>query len=77
MKLQGLGSLLQYAPVLGNLIGAATVGKAERVNPTYITPEQLNDYLQYNPIDPNTYTNPILNQASNARRSFADASGGS
>lgn len=77
MKLQGLGSLLQYAPVLGNLIGAATVGKAEKVNPTYITPEQLNDYLQYNPIDPNTYTNPILNQASNARRSFADASGGS
>lgn len=77
MKLQGLGSLLQYAPVLGNLIGAATVGRAERVNPTYITPEQLNDYLQYNPIDPNTYTNPILNQASNARRSFADASGGS
>lgn len=77
MKLQGLGSLLQYAPVLGNLIGAATVGKAERVNPTYITPEQLNDYLQYNPIDPNTYTNPILNQASNARRSFTDASGGS
>lgn len=77
MKLQGLGSLLQYAPVLGNLIGATTVGKAERVNPTYITPEQLNDYLQYNPIDPNTYTNPILNQASNARRSFADASGGS
>jgi hypothetical protein len=77
MKLQGLSSLLQYAPVLGNLIGAATVGKAERVNPTYITPEQLNDYLQYNPIDPNTYTNPILNQASNARRSFADASGGS
>lgn len=77
MKLQGLGSLLQYAPVLGNLIGAATVGKAERVNPIYITPEQLNDYLQYNPIDPNTYTNPILNQASNARRSFADASGGS
>lgn len=77
MKLQGLGSLLQYTPVLGNLIGAATVGKAERVNPTYITPEQLNDYLQYNPIDPNTYTNPILNQASNARRSFADASGGS
>lgn len=77
MKLQGLGSLLQYAPVLGNLIGAATVGKAERVNPTYITPEQLNDFLQYNPIDPNTYTNPILNQASNARRSFADASGGS
>lgn len=77
MRLQGLGSLLQYAPVLGNLIGAATVGKAERVNPTYITPEQLNDYLQYNPIDPNTYTNPILNQASNARRSFADASGGS
>ena len=77
MKLQGLGSLLQYAPVLGNLIGAATVGKAERINPTYITPEQLNDYLQYNPIDPNTYTNPILNQASNARRSFADASGGS
>lgn len=77
MKLQGLSSLLQYAPVLGNLIGAATVGKAERVNPTYITPEQLNDYLQYNPIDPNTYTNPILNKASNARRSFADASGGS
>lgn len=77
MKLQGLSSLLQYAPVLGNLIGAATVGKAERVNPTYITPEQLNDYLQYNPIDPNTYTNPILNQASNARRSFTDASGGS
>lgn len=77
MKLQGLGSLLQYAPVLGNLIGATTVGKAEKVNPTYITPEQLNDYLQYNPIDPNTYTNPILNQASNARRSFADASGGS
>lgn len=77
MKLQGLGSLLQYAPVLGNLIGAATVGKAEKVNPTYITPEQLNDYLQYNPIDPNTYTNPILNQASNARRSFADANGGS
>jgi hypothetical protein len=77
MKLQGLGSLLQYAPVLGNLIGAATVGKAEKVNPTYITPEQLNDYLQYNPIDPNTYTNPILNQASNVRRSFADASGGS
>lgn len=77
MKLQGLGSLLQYAPVLGNLIGAATVGKAEKVNPTYITPEQLNDYLQYNPIDPNTYTNPILNQASNARRSFADTSGGS
>lgn len=77
MKLQGLSSLLQYAPVLGNLIGAATVGKAEKVNPTYITPEQLNDYLQYNPIDPNTYTNPILNQASNARRSFADASGGS
>jgi hypothetical protein len=77
MKLQGLGSLLQYAPVLGNLIGAATIGKAERVNPIYITPEQLNDYLQYNPIDPNTYTNPILNQASNARRSFADASGGS
>lgn len=77
MKLQGLSSLLQYAPVLGNLIEAATVGKAERVNPTYITPEQLNDYLQYNPIDPNTYTNPILNQASNARRSFADASGGS
>ena len=77
MKLQGLGSLLQYTPVLGNLIGAATVGKAEKVNPTYITPEQLNDYLQYNPIDPNTYTNPILNQASNARRSFADASGGS
>lgn len=77
MKLQGLGSLLQYAPVLGNLIGAATVGKAEKVNPTYITPEQLNDYLQYNPIDPNTYTNPILNQASNAKRSFADASGGS
>lgn len=70
-------SLLQYAPVLGNLIGAATVGKAERVNPTRITPQQLNDYLQYNPIDPNTYINPILAQAANARRAMADASGGS
>lgn len=70
-------SLLQYAPVLGNLIGAATVGKAERVNPTRITPQQLNDYLQYNPIDPNTYMNPILAQAANARRAMADASGGS
>lgn len=70
-------SLLQYAPVLGNLIGAATVGKAERVNPARITPQQLNDYLQYNPIDPNTYINPILAQAANARRAMADASGGS
>ena len=77
MKLQGLGSLLQYAPVLGNLIGAASVGRAERVDPTYITPEQLNDYLQYNPIDPNTYTNPILGQAANTRRAMADLSGGS
>lgn len=77
MKLQGLGSLLQYAPVLGNLIGAASVGGAERVDPTYITPEQLNDYLQYNPIDPNTYTNPILGQAANTRRAMADLSGGS
>ena len=77
MKLQGLGSLLQYAPVLGNLIGAASVGRAERVDPTYITPEQLNDYLQYNPIDPNTYTNPILEQAANTRRAMADLSGGS
>lgn len=77
MKLQGLGSLLQYAPVLGNLIGAASVGRAERVDPTYITPEQLNDYLQYNPIDPNTYTNPILGQAANTRRVMADLSGGS
>lgn len=70
-------SLLQYAPVLGNLIGAATVGKAERINPARITPQQLNDYLQYNPIDPNTYMNPILAQAANARRAIADASGGS
>lgn len=70
-------SLLQYAPVLGNLIGAATVGKAERINPARITPQQLNDYLQYNPIDPNTYMNPILAQAANARRAMADASGGS
>lgn len=77
MKLQGLGSLLQYTPVLGNLIGAASVGRAERVDPTYITPEQLNDYLQYNPIDPNTYTNPILGQAANTRRVMADLSGGS
>ncbi len=77
MKLQGLGSLLQYTLVLGNLIGAASVGRAERVDPTYITPEQLNDYLQYNPIDPNTYTNPILGQAANTRRAVADLSGGS
>ena len=70
-------SLLQYAPVLGNLIGAATVGRAERINPARITPQQLNDYLQYNPIDPNTYMNPILAQAANARRAMADASGGS
>ena len=70
-------SLLQFAPVLGNLIGAATVGKAERINPARITPQQLNDYLQYNPIDPNTYMNPILAQATNARRAMADASGGS
>ena len=70
-------SLLQYAPVLGNLIGVATVGKAERINPARITPQQLNDYLQYNPIDPNTYMNPILAQAANARRAIADASGGS
>ena len=70
-------SLLQYAPVLGNLIGAATVGKAERINPARITPQQLNDYLQYNPIDPNTYMNPILAQVANARRAMADASGGS
>lgn len=77
MKLEGLGAMLQYAPVLGNLIGAATVGKAERINPARITPQQLNDYLQYNPIDPNTYMNPILAQAANARRAMADASGGS
>ena len=70
-------SLLQFAPVLGNLIGAATVGRAERINPARITPQQLNDYLQYNPIDPNTYMNPILAQAANARRAMADASGGS
>ena len=77
MNLEGLGAMLQYAPVLGNLIGAATVGKAERINPARITPQQLNDYLQYNPIDPNTYMNPILAQAANARRAMADASGGS
>lgn len=86
-------SYLRYAPALGGAVGvltdafgwtnkpdysfASSIEAASNVTPREIGFTPIGDYLSYNPLDRNYYSNQLRSSAAASRRAIANQSGGS